>query len=86
MMSPRQSTYKRQCVDTEAFHLTRFQIERESIRAAFGEGSELMKSPRERQREMLEKLPVEVTPTLTPTLTRIRARIRAQTLTRSPIS
>ena len=77
MMSPRESTYKRQCVDTEAFHLTRFQLERESIRAAFGEGSELMKSPRERCREMMEKNPVEVTPTLTPTLTRIRARIRA---------
>ena len=61
MMSPRESTYKRQCVDTEAFHLTRFQIERESIRAAFGEGSELMKSPRERCREMMEKNPVEVT-------------------------
>ena len=60
-MSPRESTYKRQCVDTEAFHLTRFQIERESIRAAFGEGSELMKSPRERCREMMEKNPVEVT-------------------------
>ena len=68
MMSPRESTYKRQCVDTEAFHLTRFQLERESIRAAFGEGSELMKSPRERCREMMVKNPVEVTPALTPTL------------------
>ena len=61
MMSPRESTYKRQCVDTEAFHLNKFQAERESIRMAFGEGSELMKTPRERTREMLEKRPVEVT-------------------------
>ena len=61
MMSPRESTYKRQCVDTEAFHLNKYQAERESIRMAFGEGSEWMKSPRERTREMLDKRPVEVT-------------------------
>tara|TARA_B100000795_G_scaffold123531_1_gene92081 strand:- start:48 stop:593 length:546 start_codon:yes stop_codon:yes gene_type:complete len=61
MTSPRESTYKRQCVDTEAFHLNQYQTERESIRQAFGEECDLMKTPRERTREMLEARPYEIT-------------------------
>ena len=61
MVSPRESTYKRLCVDTTAFYRDKFQTERDQIHTMFGEGSDHLKSPRQRALEMLEKNPVEIT-------------------------
>ena len=64
MLSPRESTYKRLCVDsTSCFH-SKLQAERECTLSLkmHGEGSDLlMKSPRGRARDLLDKHPVEIT-------------------------
>ena len=58
MLSPRETTYKRQCTDTQDFLKTKMLEGREDILAMCDgeEAKELLKSPRERIKEM-EKSP-----------------------------
>ena len=63
MLSPRVSTYRRQCIDTDGFFKTQMQKERGDI-LAFNDADaaqELLKSPQQRTREWLDKKPFEVT-------------------------
>ena len=66
MLSPRESTYKRQCNELAEFFDAKLLLEREEILATHSaeDAKLLLKSPRDRAREILEQRPSHVTEVL----------------------